>query len=259
MTIVATHAPGTFCWADLGTSDAAAAKRFYAGLFGWQYQDMPMGEGASYTMFELGGKRVAALYPQDAQQQAQGVPPNWLSYIAVESADHAAERTRALGGAVLMEPFDVYEVGRMALVQDPTGAVVALWEPRTHPGAGVVGEPGSLCWNELNTGEPDRAAEFYTGLLSWETEKQPMGDFVYTYFTQGERRNGGMMRTTPEMGPIPPHWAVYFAVDDCDGQAARAATLGGKVLVPPTDVPGVGRFSILQDPQGASFAIIRLG
>jgi hypothetical protein len=179
--------------------------------------------------------------------------------VAVESADDAAERTRSLGGTVLMDPFDVFEVGRMAVIQDPTGAVVALWEARTHPGAGIVGEPNSLCWNELNTGDPDRAATFYTGLFGWGTERQPMGDFVYTYFNQGERRNGGMMQITPEMGPIPPHWAVYFAVDDCDGKAARVTALGGRVLVPPTDVPDVGRFSILQDPQGAAFAIVKLG
>ena len=103
------------------------------------------------------------------------------------------------------------------------------------------------------------AAAFYTGLLGWETEKQPMGDFVYTYFRQGERRNGGMMPIMPEMEPIPPHWAVYFAVDNCDEKAAHATALGGKALVPPTDVPGVGRFSLLQDPQGAAFAIIKLG
>ena len=258
MTIVATHAPGTFCWADLGTPDAAAATRFYTGLFGWKYEDMPMGEGVSYTMFEVAGNWVAALYQQESQQQAQGIPPHWLSYVSVESADRMAERGRGLGGTVLMDPFDVFEVGRMAIIQDPTGAVVALWEPRTHPGAGIIGEPNSLCWNELNTGDPDRAAAFYTGLLGWQTEKQPMGDFVYTYFKQGDRMNGGMMPITPEMGPIPPHWAVYFAVDDCDAKAARATSLGGKVLVPPTDVPGVGRFSLLQDPQGAAFAIIRL-
>jgi len=259
MTIVATHAPGTFCWADLGTTDAAAAKRFYTGLFGWNYEDMPMGEGASYTMFEIGGNWVAALYQQDAQLQSQGVPPHWLSYVAVESADGMAERARNLGGAVLLEPFDVFEVGRMTIIQDPTAAVVALWEPRTHQGAGIVGEPNSLCWNELNTGDADRAAAFYTGLLGWQTEKQPMGDFVYTYFKQGEHMNGGMMQTTPGMGPIPPHWAVYFAVDDCDAKATLAASLGGKILVPPSDVPNVGRFSILQDPQGAAFAIIKLG
>ena len=158
MTVVATHAPGTFCWADLGTTDAAAAKRFYPALFGWDFDDMPMGDGAFYTMFEVGGKPVAALYQQDPQQQAQRIPPNWLSYVSVESADRMAERTRSLGGTVMMDPFDVFEVGRMTIIQDPTGAVVALWEPRTHIGAGIVGEPNTLCWNELTTSDPERAA-----------------------------------------------------------------------------------------------------
>ncbi len=126
MTVVATHALGTFCWADLGTTDAAAAKRFYTGLFGWNADDRPMGEGNYYTMFDVGGNSVAALYQQDPQQQAQGMPPNWLSYVSVDSVDQMAERTRSLGGTVMTEPFDVFEVGRMSLIQDPTGAVVAL-------------------------------------------------------------------------------------------------------------------------------------
>ncbi len=259
MTVVAAHAPGTFCWADLGTSDAAAAKRFYTGLFGWAFEDRPMGEGAYYTMFDVGGRSVAALYEQDAAMKAQGIPPSWLSYVSVENVERMAERTRELGGTVVLDPFDVFEVGRMTLVQDPTGAAVALWEPRTHIGAAIVGEPNTLCWNELTTDDPDRAAAFYTGLLQWETERQPMGDFVYTYFKQGERRNGGMMKIGPETGPVPPHWLVYFAVDDCDAKAAAASRLGGTVHLPPTDVPEVGRFALLEDPQGAMVAIIRLG
>lgn len=259
MTVVATHAPGTFCWADLSTTDAAAAKRFYTALFGWDFDDMPMGDGAYYTMFEVGGKPVAALYQQDPQQQAQGIPPNWLSYVSVESADRMAERTRSLGGTVMMDPFDVFEVGRMTIIQDPTGAVVALWEPRTHIGAGIVGEPNTLCWNELATNDPERAAGFYTRLLDWETEQQPMGDFIYTYFKQGDRMNAGMMKSAPEWGAIPPHWLAYFAVDDCDGKAAAVTSLGGRILVQPTDVPRVGRFTMAQDPQGAAFAMIRLG
>jgi predicted enzyme related to lactoylglutathione lyase len=259
MTAVATHAPGTFCWADLGTTDAAAAKRFYTGLFGWSFEDMPMGGDAYYTMFQVHGKRVAALYPQDPQQLAQRIPPNWLSYVSVESADRTAEQTRALGGTVVMEPFDVLEVGRMAIIQDPTGGVVALWEPRTHIGAGVVGEPNTMCWNELATSDQDRAGAFYRGLFGWQTEEQSMGDFVYTTFKQGERASGGMLKLAPEWGPVPPHWLVYFAVDECEAKAAAAGALGARVLRAPSEIPGVGRFAVLQDPQGAVFAIISLG
>ena len=256
MTAVETYAPGRFCWVDLGTTDGPGAKRFYMGLFGWTAEDKPMGDGQSYTMFQLDGKSVAALYQQDPQQQAMGIPPSWLSYISVESADQAAERTKSLGGTVLMEPFDVLDVGRMAMIQDPTGGVVALWEARRHIGAGVIEEPNTLAWNELATTDTARAGEFYGGLLGWAAERQQYGPVDYTIFKQGEHMSGGMIALPPESGPVPPHWLVYFSVADCDAAAATAAHLGGTVLLAPTDVPSVGRFATIRDPQGAPFAVI---
>jgi predicted enzyme related to lactoylglutathione lyase len=242
---------------DLGTSDTAAAKRFYTGLFGWTVEDRPMGNGAFYTMLFSGGRSVAALYQQDSQQQAMGIPPNWLSYISVESADRSAALAGKLGGTVLMEPFDVLDVGRMAMIQDPTGAVVALWEPRTHQGAEVVEEPNTLAWNELETGDTARAAAFYAGLLGWGAESSHYGTTDYTIFRQGERMTGGMMAIPSEWGPVPPHWLVYFAVADCDAAAAGAERLGGTVTSPPMDIPSVGRFALIRDPQGAVFAVIK--
>ena len=257
MAAVDTYAPGRFCWADLGTSDTADAKRFYTGLFGWTFEDRPMGNGAVYTMLFSGGRSVAALYQQDAQQQAMGIPPNWLSYISVESADRSAELVRTLGGTVLMDAFDVLDVGRMAMIQDPTGAVVALWEARAHHGAEVVEEPNTLAWNELETGDTAKAASFYGGLLGWAAEGSRYGEIDYTIFRQGERMAGGMMAIPAEWGPVPPHWLVYFAVSDCDAAAAEATRLGGSVTSPPMDIPGVGRFALIRDPQGAVFAVIR--
>jgi len=212
MAVVDMYAPGRFCWVDLGTTDTADAKRFYTALFGWTTEDRPMGDGSYYTMLFSGGRSVAALYRQDAQQQAMGIPPHWLSYIAVESADRSAGLVGTLGGTVLMEPFDVLDVGRMAMIQDPTGAVVALWEPRTHQGAEVVEEPNTLAWNELETGDTARAAAFYAGLLGWGAESSRFGTTDYTIFRQGERMTGGMMAIPAEWGPVPPHWLVYFAV-----------------------------------------------
>ncbi len=258
MAVIESHAPGTFCWAELGTTDSAAGKRFYAGLFGWSFKDTPMGPDADYTMFEIEGKPVAGLYQQDPQQQAQGIPPNWLAYISTESADRMAERTRELGGTVIMEPADVFDVGRMTLIQDPSGAVVAFWEPRNHIGAHVIGEPNTLCWNELSTNDVELAGRFYRDLLGWQLESRDQPDFKYTYFRNGDRMSGGMMQIAPEWGPVPPHWLTYFAVDDCDGKVAKAQSLGGHVPVPPTDVPIVGRFAILEDPQEAMFAIVQL-
>jgi predicted enzyme related to lactoylglutathione lyase len=238
MPVIESYAPGTFCWADLGTPDAAAAKRFYTSLFGWSAEDRPMGPDGFYTMLQLDGHAVAALYQQDPAQQ--GMPPHWLSYLCVASADDVARRARELGGTTLMEPFDVLDVGRMAMIQDPTGAIVALWEPRSHAGAAIAGEPGSICWNELATTDPARAGGFYSALLGWAAETHPMAAIA------------------PSRGPVPPHWLVYFAVRDIEGQTALAQSLGGSVRVPPTDAPGVGRFAVLADPQGAEFAAIQL-
>ena len=221
------------------------------------FEDRPLGDGAFYTMLFLRGRSVAALYQQDPQQQALSVPPSWLSYIAIASADRSAERTRSLGGTVLMEPFDVLDVGRMTIIQDPTGAVVALWEARTHRGADLVDEPSSLCWNELATTDTERAGAFYQGLLGWEADRRRYAGSDYTVFRQGERMSGGMMAIQPGWGPVPPHWLAYFAVEDCDATAARASQLGGAVHSPPMDIPEVGRFATIADPQGAMFAVIR--
>jgi uncharacterized protein len=253
MPLMETYAPGTFCWADLGTPDPVAATRFYTALFAWTADPRPMGPDAYYTMFQLEGRPVAALYKQEAVQQGQ---PQWLSYISVSSASDAAAQTKGLGGTLLMEPFDVLDVGRMALVQDPTGAVVALWEPRRHTGAGVVGDAGSMCWNELATTDPTRAGAFYGALLGWNAERRRMGTLDYTTFRSSGEPRGGMLAIAPAWGPMPPHWLVYFAVRDCDGSATLAQSLGGAVRMPPSDIPDAGRCAVLTDPQGAMFAVI---
>ena len=255
MPVMDRYAPGTFCWADLGTPDAAAAKRFYIAMFGWTTEERPMGPDASYTMLTLEGRSVAALYQQETA--AVGVQPQWLSYISVESVNQSAERAKALGGAVLMEPFDVLDVGRVAMVQDPTGAVVALWEPRRHAGAELVGEPNTTCWNELATTDTRRASAFYTSLLDWTAEPQATGTAGYILFTHGGAPRGGMTAIAPEWGPVPSAWLVYFAVSDCEGQTALVQSLGGAVRLPPRSAAGVGRFAVLVDPQGAVFAVIQ--
>jgi uncharacterized protein len=253
------YAPGSFCWAELATTDAAAARAFYGGLFGWTVVEVPMGEGQTYHMLQLDGRDVAALYEQQPEQRAHGVPANWLSYVAVANVDESAQRVADLGGKLLMEAFDVMEVGRMALAQDPGGAAIALWQARSHIGSRVVGEPGAVCWHELATRHPGVVCEFYQGLLGWSSRKQPMGSATYHYFLRGEETAAGMDQMASDSDDAPSHWMVYFAVADCDAAAARAGELGGVVKLPPTDVPGVGRYAVLEDPQGAVFSIIRLG
>ena len=257
MSVTATHAPGTFSWADLGTPDPTSAKRFYTGLFGWAFEDRPIGDGEYYTMLLQDGKTVAALYAQPADERSAGIPAHWTSYVSVESADRVSARAAELGGTVLAPPFDVAEHGRMAVIQDPTGAVVAFWEPRNYPGAGLLGEPGALCWNELCTGDPARAGAFYAELLGWGRETMPMPGFEYTVFKRGDQPAGGMMAIQPEWGNMPPHWEIYFAVADCDAVAASVPKLGGSVMKAPADIPGVGRFAVLRDPQGATFSVLQ--
>jgi predicted enzyme related to lactoylglutathione lyase len=250
--------PGTFCWVELGTSDSAAAKKFYTELFGWTTDDRPAGPGMVYTMLKLDGKDAGALYQITPEMAAEGVPPHWLSYASVANADESATKAKDLGGTVLKGPFDVTTVGRMAVVQDPTGAVFALWQAGTHHGAGVVNVPNSHCWNELSTGDTDKAGDFYTGLFGWSKNVQQMGPMTYTSFMNGDRPAGGMYKPGPELGNVPPHWLVYFAVDDTDAKVAQVRELGGTTLLPAMDIPGTGRFAVVQDPQGAAFGIIKL-
>jgi predicted enzyme related to lactoylglutathione lyase len=187
-----------------------------------------------------------------------GVPPHWLSYVSVASADESAAKAKSLGATLMKEPFDVFTLGRMAVVQDPTGAVFAIWQAGTQAGSGVVNVPNSFCWNELATPDPDKAGDFYSGLFGWGKNSQDMGGMTYTSFINGDRPAGGMYKPTPEMGEMPPNWLVYFAVADADATATKAGELGATLLVPPSDIPGIGRFSVIQDPQGAVFGIIKL-
>ena len=161
------YAPGTFCWVELGTTDSEAAKKFYTELFGWTPDDKPVGPGMVYTMLNLDGKNAGALYQLDPERIAQGTPPHWLSYVLVTSADESAAKAKELGATLLAGPFDVMTVGRMAVVQDPTGAVFALWQPKDHLGAGVVNVPNSFCWNELMTTDTAKDGDFYSGLFGW--------------------------------------------------------------------------------------------
>ncbi|HEX4900576.1 MAG TPA: VOC family protein [Pyrinomonadaceae bacterium] len=252
------YKPGTFCWVELGTTDGEAAKKFYTQLFDWEFDDHDMGPGGVYTILKQNGKDVGALYTMPEEMTANGVPPHWMSYISVANADEATAKAKSLGANVMKEPFDVFTMGRMAVIQDPTGAMFALWQPGTHSGAGVVNTPNSLCWNELATKDAARAGEFYSGVFGWEKNVQQMGPMTYTSFMNGDRPAGGMYEPGPEMGEVPPHWMIYFAVADTDATLARATELGGKSCVPPMDVPGVGRMAIMTDPQGAAFAFIKL-
>lgn len=246
------HTPGTFSWTDLNTTDQEAAKAFYSALFGWEITDMPAGEGVNYSMAAIDGKWVAAISPQPQQQREAGVPPAWNSYITVENIDEAAARAGELGATVHAGPFDVLEAGRMAVVQDPQGAWFLLWQARDHIGAGLVNAPGALSWNELGTPDLEGSAKFYGDLLGWTTT--PMeGDQPYLVISTADGHSNGGIRPPAPPG-APPFWLVYFATADIDASTARVGELGGNVLMAPMDI-GIARIAVVQDPQGAVFAL----
>jgi predicted enzyme related to lactoylglutathione lyase len=241
------HAPGSFSWAELATSDAAGAKAFYEGLFGWETEDMPAGEAGTYTMARQEGQWVAALFETDDQ------PPHWNSYVTVEDAGETAGRAADAGGNVITPAFDVMDAGRMAVLQDPTGAVFMAWEPRKHIGAGLVNAHGALVWNELATTDAERAKAFYAELFGWTYEPAP-GDMPYTMVRNGSSLNAGISGLSSEEQGEPPNWSVCFGANSVDEAAAFAGANGGAAIVPPTDSP-IGRFAVLRDPQGAVFAV----
>ena len=257
MPTVTTHAPGTFCWPELSTPDPGVAKKFYTALFDWQFKDNDMGEQGVYTIFTSDGKDCAALFKQDAGQVQSGMPPYWASYINVENADATAEKAKSLGGTVLLGPFDAGEFGRMAVITDPQGATFCVWQTKTHIGIQVHGEPNSLGWTQLNAKDAGVAKKFYTQLIGWKTQDDPMPgqQASYTTWLKADGAAGGMMAMPPG-SPGPSSWVPYFSVTNVDATAQKATSLGAKTFLPPTDIPDTGRFAVFADPQGATFAIV---
>lgn len=251
------YQPGTFCWPELATTDSTAAKEFYGGLMGWQAIDMPT-EQDSYSFWQLNEKTVGAMYQMAKEPTEQGIPPHWICYASVENINNSLEKLKALGGSVSLGPYDVGEAGRMAFVKDPQGASFALWQPLKNAGAEIVNDPGTLCWNELATNDAAAAEKFYCELFGWSAHTEEMSMGPYTVFNNGKQAAGGVMQMTEEWGDIPPHWMTYFAVSDPDGDCAKVQSLGGSICVEPFDVPEVGRIAVINDPQGATFSIIKL-
>jgi hypothetical protein len=257
MVDVSRYAPGEFCWPELATTDAEGAKLFYGGLFGWKPVDVPAGPDMTYTMLSLGGRDAGALYQQGPKEK--GVPPHWNTYIAVESADAAAARAKELGGKALMEPFDVMDVGRMAVLSGPDGACFCVWQAGKHHGAQVRNENGAFGWHELQTRTMKASNEFYAALFpTWRVEPSKNAGGFYSEIWIGERPIGGIMDASTHPPEWPSFWNIYFEVASCDAVVEKAVGTGGKAIVGPRDFPNVGRFAVLQDPQGAVFSVIQL-
>jgi predicted enzyme related to lactoylglutathione lyase len=251
------HVPGIFCWPELCSADVAASKKFYASMFGWESSDIHMHAG-DYTLLKLGSQRVGAMYQMTEHRKIAGILPHWNSYVAVVSADETAKNATILGGKVLREPFGA-DANRMANLQDPTGAKFCVWEISEQPQATRLNEIGALCWTELYTRDPVKAADFYSGLFGWRPQPWKGGAMPYTMFNLADedRPACGMLAMPSEM-PGPSQWLPYFQVEDADRSADRNSELGGKTCSPLMDLPDIGRMAMLTDAQGAGFAVIKL-
>ena len=254
------HPPGSLCWFELATTDQPAAKQFYQSLFGWETVDSPMGPDDVYTMLRLGGQDVGALYTMRPEQRAQGMPPNWLVYVAVADADATAAQARALGGRVHAEPFDVMEHGRMAVLADPTGATFAIWQARQHAGTGVTGRVDrAICWADLSTPDQEKAAAFYTALFGWkmvaDKDMTPASPGDYFHIASGQDLIGGISPSAAHPSGTPAYWLVYVAVPNCRETETQAANLGAQVHASTFPIGENGFVAVLADPQGAVFGI----
>ena len=252
------HEPGMFSWVDLTTSDAAGAKAFYTALFGWEPVDNPVDDTTVYTMFNKNGKNAAAMFQMTPEMAQQGMVTCWNAYATVSDADATAARAADLGGTVLMGPTDVFDAGRMLVLQDTTGAVLSAWQPKENIGAEVMSEPGAFTWCELYTHDTDAAAAFYEGLFGWTRKVHQMPHGEYTEFQSGGKAAGGMLAIRPEWGEVPPNWTVYFVVESIMPALEQVKALGGSVRTLPQIVPTVGTFALVSDPQHGYFMLIEL-
>ncbi|MGA9596446.1 MAG: VOC family protein [Acidimicrobiia bacterium] len=259
---------GLFAWADISTPDPAATSAFYTALFGWDAEEQHDPDGNHvYTMFKLDGKVVAGLGPQPDGGE-QEMPAVWNAYITVDDINTAVDGWALARGKVVMPPMDVFDSGRMAVVADPEGAIVALWQAREYAGAEVFNSAGAMTWNELNTRDAAAACEFYGKTLGWEFELFPMegaGDYWVIKIPDksleaplsGDAYNGGILTMSDDFpSEVPAYWSVYFTSADVDADAAKITELGGSVMTGPMDTPS-GRIAVVADPAGAIFNLIK--
>lgn len=250
---------GEFCWVELCINDLDKAKQFYEPLFGWKSQTDEIPGGGSYTMLQIGDKAIGGAFQISEEMRSQGVAPQWNSYVLVDNVDAVSQKAQELGATLLQGPFDVMNAGRMAVLADPTGAIFSLWKSNKQTFSNLPkNQPGNFGWHELATKDTGAAAKFYSDLFGWQSDTQ---EFVpgmpYTSFMNKDMPAGGMFELdkAPVKG-LPSHWQVYFSVDDLDNTINQAKQLGGEVCYDPIEIPEVGRFTMIRDPQGVHFSVI---
>ena len=247
-----TRKPGEFCWINIIAPQPDQARAFFGSLLGWTFKEMPgMGH-----FIQVGGQDIGGLFDLNGPQTPPGTPPGIGVMVKVDDAAATGARVAALGGKA-KPPMDMGSQGRMVACQDPNGAQFDLWQHGMSPGTEVDGSlPGAPSWFETLTTDTARASDFYAKLFGWTPVAMPTPGIAYTSFKLGDTFVAGMMALTPEMGPLPPHWGTYFTVKDVDASAREAERLGATILVPPKEIPEVGRFCCVQSPQGVPFYLI---
>jgi len=246
---------GSFCWIELGTTDQNAAKKFYTNLFGWTAEDMSMGPEMTYTMLRLGGKDVGGVYKLMKDQVDNHVPPHWMPYIKVNSADESAAKAVKLGATQTVPASDIPNVGRFAVLQDPTGGQISIFQAGQHKGLTSFGEIGTFSWADFNTPDAEKAARFYSEWFGWTIDAGKDG---YRHIQNGashEDMIGGIPNQFHAPPGTPAHWMCYFHVADCKATAAKAAEAGAAIIMPAELMKDVGTIGVLTDPQGAVFAL----
>ncbi|MDN3025395.1 VOC family protein [Streptomyces sp. S.PB5] len=243
-------------WIDLGTPDIDGAASFYGALFGWTFRPGPP-EAGGYGFFQLDG-RTAAGGMQTTPEQG---PPSWTVYFQTPDADATAKAAEQAHGAVLVQPMDVMDQGRMAILADKAGVPFGIWQPGRNKGLDVVNDPGSLCWLELYTADQPMAAFFYNAVLGLETSGYDFPGGTYTTLNPAGGTEdsffGGVIPLADAPEETDAYWLPYFEVTDTEAVVSRAAELGGTVRMPSTDIEGVGSVARLSDPYGARFAVIK--
>ena len=243
-----TDSHGSFCFAELHTANVEGAKRFYGDLLGWTTADSP---ADGYTMFQVDGKDVAGL--RRVEQSAS----RWIPFLSVPSADAVSAKALQLGAAVVTPAADTRNLARTAVLRDPAGGLLGLWEARDHQGAALLDEPGSLWWAELLTREVAVAKTFYSNLLGWRAVDTLKYGIRYSVFKAGDESLAGLLPIGADWGAVSPYWQVLFAVEDCDALVRRAKTAGGSLVFGPNDVPNAGRAAIVSDPHDAVFVLMQ--
>jgi predicted enzyme related to lactoylglutathione lyase len=242
------------------TTDTTAAAAFYGKLAGLKTAPAP--SDPSYTTFMAGGTGMGGLMRMADEARAMGAPPNWLSYIGVDSVDNTVQQAGLLGAKVLKPAADIPNVGRFAILQDPQGAVFAVFSTtQSFPAAATV-PFGHMSWHELATSDMDAAFLFYQQLFGWHVmSDMDMGAMgTYRVFApQGSKDTIGGMYTKPPEPPRPSAWLPYIKVADAKAATAKAKALGATIFHGPAQVPGGGWITMGADPQGAAFALHQPG